>query len=109
MVEGSTSNLFIVKGRRLLTPPPSLGLLEGITRRYLIACARSLGHPVDEVALWPVDLEHADEIFLTSSVRGLLAVVEVDGQRIGDGRPGPLGRHLAERYLAEATRLAAAD
>ena len=102
IAEGSSSNLFVVRGGRLATPPLSVGLLEGITRRHVIAVARRIGHPVDEVGLWPVDLQRAEEAFLTSSVRGVLPVVSADGERIGGGRPGPVTRAVQAAYLDEA-------
>ncbi len=103
IAEGASSNLFVVRGTgRLATPSLSIGLLEGITRRHVIAVARALGLAVDEVGLWPADLATAAEAFLTSSVRGVVPVVAVDGTKIGDGRPGPITGQVAAAYLAEA-------
>ncbi|MSP60006.1 MAG: aminotransferase [Myxococcales bacterium] len=104
LAEGASSNIFVVRIGRLQTPPLSVGLLEGITRRHVIACARSLAIPVDEVALWPVDLQRADEAFLTSSVRGVMPVVRVDGAVVGEGQPGPITRRISDAYLADAQR-----
>jgi branched-chain amino acid aminotransferase len=105
LTEGSSSNFFVVRGGRAATPPVSAGLLEGITRRKLIALARGAGISVDELPLWPLDLCRADEALLTSSVRGVMPVVRVDGQPIGDGRPGPITRRLMALY----DRLTAGD
>jgi branched-chain amino acid aminotransferase len=112
LAEGASSNLFLVRpganGARLATPPLSVGLLEGITRRHVIDLARSAGLGVDELALWPADLQRAEEAFLTSSVRGVMPIVRVDGPDgsalIGDGRPGPVTRRIAAAYLAAAAR-----
>jgi branched-subunit amino acid aminotransferase/4-amino-4-deoxychorismate lyase len=60
-----------------------------------------------EQALWPIDLSTADEAFLTSSVRGVVPIVRVDGQPIGDGKPGPItGKVMAgyDALVREATR-----
>ena len=96
--EGSSSNFFIARGARICTPPVSVGLLEGITRRTVIDLCREAGISVDELPLWPIDLKRADEAFLTSSVRGVLPIVRVDGQPIASGRPGPLTRQVMALY-----------
>ncbi len=98
ITEGGSSNFFLVRGGRIGTPPVSAGLLEGITRGKVIAVARANGLAVDELPLWPSDLRGADEAFLTSSVRGLVPMVRVDGQPIGDGRPGPITRRVMALY-----------
>ncbi len=107
LAEGSSSNLFAVRAGRLATPPLSVGLLEGITRRHVMAAARRIGVSADEVQLWPLDLVHADEVFITSSVRGVMPVVRVvldrpEGETIGDGHPGPITRRVADAYLDAA-------
>ena len=104
IVEGGSSNFFCVAGGRLRTPPVSAGILEGITRRAVIALCRSNGIPVDEVPLWPVDLQRADEALLTSSVRGVVPIARVDGKPIGGGTPGPIGRRVMALYDAETRR-----
>jgi branched-chain amino acid aminotransferase len=98
LTEGSSSNLFAVRGGRISTPPISAGLLEGITRRHVIRLARGAGLAVDEVPLWPIDLLAAEEAFLTSSVRGLVPIVRVDGRKVGQGRPGPITLKVAALY-----------
>jgi branched-chain amino acid aminotransferase len=96
ITEGGSSNFFIVRGGRIATPPVSAGLLEGITRGAVIAAARRAGLAVDELALWPVDLQRAEEAFLTSSVRGILPIASVDG--ISLGKPGPVTRQVMSLY-----------
>jgi branched-chain amino acid aminotransferase len=100
ITEGSSSKFFIVRGGRVVTPPLSAGLLEGITRRHVIAVLRGAGLPVDETPLWPVDLQRADEAFLTSSVRGVVPISRVGGQGIGGGVPGPITRRAMALYDA---------
>jgi branched-chain amino acid aminotransferase len=85
ITEGGSSNFFVAAGGRLETPPLSAGILEGITRRAVIALCRENGIPVDEKPLWPVDLKSAEEAFLTSSVRGVVPIARVDGQPIAVG------------------------
>jgi branched-chain amino acid aminotransferase len=98
ITEGGSSNFFVVRGGRLGTPPLSVGLLEGITRMKVIEVCRNNGLHVDEVPLWPIDLRNADEAMITSSVRGILPVVRVDGQPIGSGTPGPVTRRVMSLY-----------
>ena len=100
LTEGSSSNFFIVAGGRVATPPLSVGLLEGITRKEVVQLCEGAGIGVGEQALWPIDLMRADEAFLTSSVRGVVPVVRVDGQPLGDGRPGPITHKVLALYEA---------
>lgn len=102
VTEGSSSNLFVVSGGRLRTPPLAAGILEGVTRGVVLRLARQEQVPVDELALRPEEVEAADEAFITSTMREILPVVEVGGHRIGAGRPGPLTErlHRAFRRLA---------
>lgn len=98
VAEGSTSNVFLVKGGRLITPSSDSGILPGITREVLIEIASRMGIPSDERWVRPKELFAADECFLTNSIIELMPLVEVDGRRIGEGRPGPLTRELAASY-----------
>ena len=100
ITEGSSSNFFIVRGARVSTPPLSVGLLEGITRRKVMALLDGEKIPWAEQALWPIDLHRADEAFLTSSVRGIVPVSRADGEPIGDGKPGPITRRVMSAYDA---------
>lgn len=98
VVEGASSNVFLVKARRIATPPESAGILAGITRAHVLAAARALAIPVDERELPLADLYGADEVFITSSIRELLPVVRVDDRPIGQGTPGPVARALHRRF-----------
>lgn len=100
ITEGSSSNFFLVRGGRVSTPPLSVGLLEGITRRKVMQLMDGAGIHWAEQPLWPIDLQHADEAFLTSSVRGVVPIVRVDGQPIGGGEPGPITRRVMQLYEA---------
>ncbi len=100
ITEGSSSNLFLVGGGRLRTPPISAGLLPGITRGAIIELTREHGLAVDEAPLWPDDLTRADELFITSSIRGVLPVVRIDARPVGNGKPGPVTRRVMALYRA---------
>jgi len=102
VVEGASSNVFVVRSGRVATPPEQEGILAGITRAGVLAAAAKLGMEVDQRALEPEDLYAADEVFVTSSIRELLSVVRVDGRPVGDGAPGPVARALHRRFRQDA-------
>jgi branched-chain amino acid aminotransferase len=101
VVEGATSNVFVVKGGRLATPPPDAGILVGITRAHVLDAAALAGVAVDQRTLRPDDLYGADEVFVTSSIREVLPVVRVDGRTIASG-PGPITRALHRAFRVAA-------
>lgn len=105
VTEGSSSNVFAVRGGRVLTPPLAAGILEGVTRGLVLRLARGLGLPAEETALRPEDLEGAEEVFVTSTVREIVPVVSLGGRRVGTGRPGPMTArlHRALRELASGS------
>ncbi len=98
VAEGATSNVFLVSGGRIFTPHLRTGLLPGITRQVVCELAEAIGHPVLEGVVRPDELRAADELFLTSSVRGIMPVTRLDGAPVGDGTVGPLTRRLMDRY-----------
>ena len=89
-----------MRARRLLTPPPEAGILEGITRALALDLARGDGLEVSEEQLAPEDLRGADEAFLTSTLKGILPIRRCDGWPIHDGRPGPVTRRLVALFDA---------
>ncbi len=96
--EGATSNLFVVSGGTVATPHLAAGLLAGITRSVVCELSAELSLPVVERRVDPDTLEHADEMFLTSSVRGIMPLTKLDGRPVGDGTVGPVTRRLIARY-----------
>ncbi|HVL00833.1 MAG TPA: D-amino acid aminotransferase [Dongiaceae bacterium] len=100
VMEGSTSNVFIVRQGAILTPPLGPAILGGITRDLIIELANRHGLPLQEVAIPVAQLEQADEVWISSSTRGARPVVMLDGKPVGDGRPGALWRRMAEYYAA---------
>jgi branched-chain amino acid aminotransferase len=105
LLEGATSSAFLVRDGVLYTPPLSLGILPGITRDRVLACAEEAKIVAKERLLHVHDVYAADELFLTSSVRLIMAVVEVDGVAIGAGAPGPVTRRIDAAYRAQVERL----
>lgn len=94
IIEGTTSNVFLVQGGALVTPPEEAGILAGITRAHLFDVARSEGIPVRLASFTPEELASADEAFLSSSIREVLSIVRIDGRAIGAGIPGRVTRAL---------------
>ena len=100
VTEGASSNVFVVVDDTLLTPPLDAGILEGVTRAVVLKVARSIGVKVLQVPLTADMLTAGSEVFITSSVREIVPVVRVDGERLGDGRPGPVHGAIREGFDA---------
>ncbi len=81
-----------------MTPPPSDGVLEGITRDIVIQIAAAEGIPFDERSLSRSDLVIADEAFYTGTAAEIVPIREVDDHLIGE--PGPITRRMQERFKA---------
>lgn len=96
--EGTSSNLFVVSGDRVQTPPVEAGLLPGITRAAVLRLGRDLGFTTTETPLPADALRSSEEAFLTGSLRGLVPLVSLDGRPIGAGEPGPVTSALAAAY-----------
>ena len=96
--EGTSDNLFIVKNGVIITPPLSDGALDGITRDTVLELARELKIPVQERSMTVHEVMSADEAFLTGTAAEIGPLVEVNGQKIGTGEPGPIWRILATAF-----------
>jgi branched-chain amino acid aminotransferase len=98
VAEGAGDNVFVVHGDELVTPGTQ-EILAGITRAVAIEIAADLGHVVVERNMTSYDLYAADEVFVTSTYGGILAVADVNGRRIGSGAvPGVITAELIRRY-----------
>jgi D-alanine transaminase len=89
VTEGAAANVFVVIDGAVLTPPPSNWLLHGITRDLVLELAAQVDLRVDERPLRLKELLAADEIWLSSSTKEVLAASQLDGAPVGDGRPDP--------------------
>jgi len=98
VTEATGENLFIVTGRRVLTPPPYIGVLRGITRATVMELARCQGLEVSEELLTRHDLFNAKECFLTGTAAEIVPVVKIDGRTIGAGKPGPVTKKLQTQF-----------
>jgi len=97
VTEASTSNVFVIRGQTLITPPLSDLILPGITRHLVIEMASTVGLNVIEEPVRVDSLGSADGVFVSSSTRGLMPIIELDpGGQVGDGR-------LTDAFLALQT------
>lgn len=100
VTEGTVSNLFIVRGGQLLTPPAWAGALAGVVRGAIVRLARRARLAVAEQPFTRHELFTAAEAFLTNSLIGVVPVRMADGRRIGTACPGPVTRRLQRAYAA---------
>ena len=103
VAECTGDNIFLVYKGRIITTPTSAGALRGITRDVAIAIADELGLPLDANNLTRYDLWNADECFLTGTAAEIIPVVEVDGRKVGEGKPGPVTRSFLEKFRAKVS------
>jgi branched-chain amino acid aminotransferase len=102
IAEGSTSNVFIVVGGEVRTPPLEVGILDGITRSKVLELCRKNGVRLVETRISPDELRAAEEAFITSATRGVLPVTRIDDKPVASGTPGPTTRKLMALYEALA-------
>ena len=106
VTEGSSTNAWIVtRDGRLVTRPAEFGILRGITRTVLLDVADRLGLIVEERAFTPAEAKAAAEAFITAATTLVMPVVSVDGDAVGDGRPGPTALALRQAFHASTERV----
>ena len=98
VTEGTSTNAWIVKGRKVITYPPENAILNGVTRLALMKIAAEAKIKVEERPFSVEEAKGADEAFLTSSTAFLIPIVDIDGNRVGNGEPGPVSRKLLDGY-----------
>lgn len=107
VTEGASTNAWIVDAEgRLRTRDTQANILRGITRHTLIDVAREAQFAVDERPFTVEEARGAREAFITAASAFVLPIVRIDGQPIGDGRPGPVALRLRDLYLDNARRTA---
>ncbi|WP_374382754.1 D-amino-acid transaminase [Dongia sp.] len=104
VTEGSSTNAWIVKNGAVITYPKSHDILGGITRLSLLELVQKTGVTLVERGFTLKEALEADEAFLTSSSAFLLPVTSIDGQNIGNGKPGPISEKLRAIYLENVAR-----
>lgn len=98
LTEASASNVFVAKNGLLLSPPKSNLILPGITYDVVVEIAQATGIPIEFRDVGEAEVRAADEVWLTSSSKEILAVVTLDGKPVGEGKPGPLFRKAYAGY-----------
>jgi branched-chain amino acid aminotransferase len=101
VAEGASSNIFIVKRGRIMTPSPDSGILQGITRDIVIKLARRLKVALEERRVRENELLGADEAFVTNSMQEVVPVTGVDNRKVGGGKPGDVTRLIRIAYQKE--------
>jgi branched-chain amino acid aminotransferase len=99
VVQGTGENIFVVKGRTLVTPPIQEGLLAGITRESVMTIARDQGYEVVEHALVRTDLYMADEAFFTGTAAEVTPIRELDRIELGAGSRGPITEKIQSAFF----------
>ena len=98
MKEGAASNIFVVKDGVLRAPPKTHLMLPGITYDIILELAECHGQPVKIAEIEETELRTADEVWMTSSTKEVLAITTLDGQPVGTGKPGPLAGQMWQWY-----------
>jgi D-alanine transaminase len=110
LTEGSSSNVFVVKNGTILATPKNNLVLPGITYDVVVEIAQQSGMPLQARPIPEAEVRNADEIWVTSSTKEVLAVTTLDEQAVGGGKPGPVFRrmhHLYQEYKRKVMRRAA--
>lgn len=100
LTEGAASNIFVVKGGVLLTPPSSNLMLTGVTHDVVLELAAALAVPTEVRAISEAEVRAADELWMTSSTKEIMPIVMLDGAPVGSGAPGPLAGKFDAAYEA---------
>ncbi len=98
VAEGTTSNIFLVRGGQIQTPALAAGILEGITRRWVMELAEKKGLEVFERMILPDEIFQADECFITNTSMEIMPVSYCDGKPIGSGLPGAVTLTLLKAF-----------
>ncbi|MEM1199646.1 MAG: D-amino-acid transaminase [Pseudomonadota bacterium] len=106
VTEGTSSSAYIVKDGVIITRPLSNEILPGIRRKVLLKLAQHHQVRVEERKFTVEEALNADEAFLTSASTFVLPIVELDGQTIGEGKPGPVSQRMRSIYIDEALSVA---
>src|SRR5436190_12336222 len=96
VAECTSANIFVANGHKVWTPPLSSGCLPGITREVLLTEVHLEGYTLEEKVLMPADLESADEVFITSTTRDLLEVLQIEDRKVG--RTNEARIHLQDKF-----------
>ncbi len=98
LTEGTASSIFVVKDGVLRAPPPSSLMLAGITYDVVLELAAAHGIAHEVRAITEAEVRSADELWMTSSTKEIMAIVKLDGKAVGAGVPGPMARQMDALY-----------
>ena len=98
ITEGTSSNLFIIKNNEIKTPKLNQFVLSGVTRQAILDIAVANKIPCKELPLTEMDIHESDEVFITNTGIEILPVCLVNRRKIGNGKPGPLTKHLHKMF-----------
>ncbi|MDQ0504292.1 D-amino-acid transaminase [Xanthobacter agilis] len=99
VTEGASTNAWIVTaGGTIVTRPADAGILRGITRTVVLEEARALGYALEERPFTLAEAHAAAEAFITAASTLVMPVIAIDGQAVGDGKPGPVATRLRQRF-----------
>ncbi|MBS4191687.1 D-amino-acid transaminase [Bacillus sp. FJAT-49705] len=101
VTEGSLSNVLIVKDGKVITHPADNLILNGITRQKVLEICRNNDMSYEETAFTLDDLNAADEVFVSGTTTEVTPVSEIEGNKVGDGTPGPITKKLQELFEKE--------
>ncbi|NRD76163.1 D-amino-acid transaminase [Bacillus sp. BRMEA1] len=101
VTEGSSTNVFIVKNKLLITHPSDQHILRGITKEVILQLCREHDISIEERVFTLEELAAADEVFLSSTTSEIMPITEVDGKMVGNGLPGPITRKLQAGFVQE--------
>ena len=108
--ECTGDNVFIVKDGKIATPPPEAGILNGITRQFVISeLCPALGLEIEERMMRLEEVLDADELFLTGTAAEVIGVTRVDDKPIGDGKVGRISQALESEFRARVAHDAPED
>jgi D-alanine transaminase len=100
LTEASASNVFVVKGGVIFSPPKSNLILPGITYDVVVELAQANGLAIEFRDVGEAEVRDADELWVTSSSKEVFPIVELDDRKIGSGKPGPLFQRMYSLYQA---------
>jgi len=104
VAECTGDNIFVVKDGMITTPPIEAGILNGITRRFVIdEIAPACGYAITERMFKIDDVKHADEVFLTGTAAEVIGVRKIDDDEIGDGGVGPVTATMIQEFRRRIT------
>ena len=107
VLEGSSTNVFVITEGVIATPPNSHRILPGTTRDAALELAASLSLPVQARRISIEEMMRADEVWLSAATRDILPIARIDGRPIGTGKPGALWKRVREAFVALRARPAA--